>query len=67
MPRRSPADWPVRVVPLSEDRPDLSATTTPEQRLAMVWELTVEAWAWAGLPIPDYPRSAMPVVRRPLR
>jgi hypothetical protein len=65
---RSPrADWPIRVVSPSEDSPDLSASTTPEQRLAMVWELTKEAWAWAGLAIPDYPRAETPIARRPLR
>jgi len=55
------------VVPLSEDRADLSASTTPEQRLAMVWELTKEAWAWARLPLPAYDRSTIPVTTRSLR
>jgi hypothetical protein len=30
---------------------DLSHTTTPAQRLAMVWELTERAWALRGEPI----------------
>lgn len=61
------ADWPIRVVSPSEDSPDLSASTTPEQRLAMVWELTKEAWAWARLPLPAYDRASIPVAMRSLR
>lgn len=40
---------------------DLSATTTAEERLAMVWTLTLEAWRLAGRELPNYERSAMPV------
>ena len=58
---------PVRVYRLGEEPgDDLSASTTPEERLAMVWELTMRAWALSGRPIPSYERSEMPVVvRRP--
>jgi hypothetical protein len=36
--------WPVRRVPLQEQgSDDLSATTTVEQRLAIVWRLTLDA------------------------
>ncbi|HEX2252972.1 MAG TPA: hypothetical protein VHQ65_06875 [Thermoanaerobaculia bacterium] len=41
---------------------DLSATTTPEERLAMVWPLTVDAWALSGREIPAYSRHEMPVL-----
>ena len=41
--------------------PDLSATTTTEERLAMMWPLACEAWSLAGRAIPDYPRDRMPV------
>jgi hypothetical protein len=45
---------------------DLSATTTPEERLAMMWPLALEAWHVAGLTLPAYPRERMPVsCRRP--
>lgn len=55
-------DWPVRVFPLGrEPGDDLSATTTPEQRLAMMWPLALEAWALTGRPMPDYARETMPV------
>ncbi len=58
--------WPVRVYRLGEEPgDDLSLSTTPEQRLAMVWDLTVSAWALSGIALPDYPRAATPVVLRP--
>jgi hypothetical protein len=31
-----------------------------------MWPLAKEAWAWAGLPLPDYPRSEAPVCKRSL-
>lgn len=55
-------DWPVSVHRLGEEPgDDLSATTTPEERLAMVWPLTLEAWRLTGRELPSYERSAMPV------
>lgn len=60
--RSDRASWPVWWFALGEEpSDDLSATTTAEQRLAMMWPLAVDAWTLAGLPIPDYPRSAAPV------
>jgi hypothetical protein len=54
--------WPLRAYPLGgEPGDDLSATTTAEERLAMMWPLAVEAWTLAGRPMPDYSRSEMPV------
>ena len=44
-----------------EPGPDLRSTTTPEERLAMMWPLAREAWTLAGRAIPDYPRHGMPV------
>lgn len=54
--------WPVSVHRLGEEPgDDLSATTTAEERLAMVWPLTLEAWRLAGRELPAYERSEMPV------
>lgn len=39
---------------------DLSASTTVEERLAMMWELALASWSLAGLPLPSYSRSDMP-------
>ena len=66
--RTARAQWPVRKF-LLEDAPgpDLSTTTTAEERLAMMWPLACEAWSLAGHAIPDYPRDRMPVrVIRPV-
>ena len=45
---------------------DLSATTTVEQRLEMVVELSRRMWELTGQPVPSYTRSTMPVVVRRL-
>ncbi len=54
--------WIVRKYALGhEPGDDLSASTTAEERLAMMWPLAVEAWALSGAGIPDYDRRAAPV------
>ena len=40
---------------------DLSATTTAEDRIAMMWPLAVEAWSLTGRPMPEYERHNAPV------
>jgi len=57
----------VRVIPRDEETSDLRAETTAEQRIAMVWELTLAAWELRGERVPDYPRAETPVVLRSLR
>ena len=57
--RQARKDWPVVVRRLGDEEP--VDETTPEQRIAMMWELVVQAWAIAGKPIPDYDRAHMPV------
>jgi hypothetical protein len=58
--------WPVRFYRLgAEPGDDLSETTSAEERLAMMWPMTLEAWALSGLPVPDYPRGETPVSLRP--
>lgn len=54
--------WPLRVYRLGEEPgDDLSSTTTTEERLAMVWPLTLEAWETAGRPLPSYTRAETPI------
>ena len=67
--RRARADWPVRKFQLGEEPPDDFSAYTVEERLAMTWRMTLDAWASAGLPLPDYSRSEMPVrvLRRPAK
>ncbi len=57
------ANWPVRVV-RREEEDAAEDPTTPEQRLAMMWELAQQAWALAGLPMPHCDRSGAPIVKR---
>jgi hypothetical protein len=54
----------VRVFQLGhEPGDDLSASTTAEERLAMVATLTLEAWSLSGRRLPDYTRAETPVAR----
>ncbi len=54
--------WSVRKYRLGEEpSDDLSDTTTAEERLQMMWRLTVDAWALSGKRLPDYDRSKAPV------
>jgi hypothetical protein len=57
----------VHVHRLGEEPPDdLSALTTPEERLAMMELLALEAFALWGRPLPSYGRGESPVVLRRL-
>lgn len=54
--------FPVRIFRLGEEPgDDLRDVTTPEERIAMMWPLAVEAWRLSGRPMPDYARSETPV------
>jgi hypothetical protein len=60
--------WPVRRYRLGEEPgDDLSATTTPEERLRMLGALSAEAWALTGKAVAKYARHDIPIVRRPWR
>jgi len=55
---------PIRVLRLGEE--PVEVTTTPAERLAMIWPLTVRAWQLAGRELPRIPREEIPVrVLRP--
>lgn len=55
--------WTARVYRLGDEpTEDLSAITTAEQRLKMVWELTARMWTLTGRPLPSCARSEIPVV-----
>lgn len=56
------AAWSVQVLHLEADaQDDLSAFTTPEARLGMMWPLALEAWGLAERPLPTYKRAHLPV------
>jgi hypothetical protein len=60
--RATRASWPIRRYRLGEEPgDDLSASTTAEERLAMVWPLTLDAWAMAGKALPTYTRGETPI------
>jgi hypothetical protein len=60
--RAARASWPGLKTTLTESpgAEDLRDTTTAEQRVAMMWELTAGAWALTGRPVPSYTRAEMP-------
>jgi hypothetical protein len=65
-PRDERANWPVRLYRLGEEPPDdQSLLNTPEQRLAMMWELALGAWSLGARPLPTYAREETPVACRP--
>jgi hypothetical protein len=33
---------------------------TPEERLASMWQLALDAWSYTGNPLPSYDRAAIP-------
>jgi hypothetical protein len=56
----------VRVLKLQEqDKYDDLRSTTPAQRLEMMWQLTLDAWAFKGEPISedDLQRNVVRVIR----
>ncbi|MCC6133035.1 MAG: hypothetical protein IT186_24150 [Acidobacteria bacterium] len=55
---RARAHWVIRRIPLRAEggTDDLSAFTTPEERLAMMWRLALDAFKV----VPDYKREAAP-------
>lgn len=54
--------WMVRLCRLGEgSSDDLSAFTTPEERLKMMWPLAIEAWRLSGGSLPTYERGQAPV------
>ena len=63
--RSQPTDrrhWPVRLFTLeSQPGNDLSAETTAEERLEMMWPLALEAWSLSSAVLPDYSRPETPV------
>jgi hypothetical protein len=59
--RRARATWPVARYRLGEEPPDdLSDSTTPSERIAMMWPLAQTAWRLAGKAVPGYDRSNLP-------
>ncbi len=58
--RRARKHWPISVVSVADAVDDLSATTTAEARLAMMWPLAIEAFSLSQKTIPTYDRRHAP-------
>lgn len=68
MPHPDRRHWPIRIFRLGEEPgDDLSNCTTAAERLAMVEELSVRAWALTGRPRPSLARHALPILVRRIR
>lgn len=66
--REARASMSIRVFRLGEEPgDDLSECTTPEERIAMMWPLAVDAWTSGGRRLPQYSRDRMPgrIIRTP--
>ena len=55
-------NWPGLKTTLEQakEADDLRATTTMEERLGMMWRLTLNAWAMSSQVLPTYTRMQMP-------
>lgn len=59
--RKARAGWPIRKVGLrDEELTDPRDSSTVDERLALVWTLTMQQWAFSGREIPRYARAEMP-------
>ena len=63
--RAARAAWPIARYRLGHEPAGAPCAIAVEERLAAVWRLTRELWAFSGRALPVYERSAMPgIVRR---
>jgi hypothetical protein len=59
--RRARRAWPIRSVPLGhEELVDDRDESSVDERLALVWTLTRQLWAFTRRPFPAYSRSETP-------
>jgi hypothetical protein len=55
------AKWPGKKTRLGEeDESVVPSGASPSECVAMVWQLTLDAWAMMEKPIPTYTRAKMP-------
>lgn len=54
-------NWPVNAVSSTlDDEISLARATTSAERLAMMWQISHDAWVLTGKGFPDYQRHNMP-------
>jgi hypothetical protein len=58
--------WFIQKGRLGDERLENRSSLTPEERLALVWPLTVQAWAFGGVDVAEsrLPRHLMHITRR---
>lgn len=54
------AGWSVRKFTLATEETDDLSALTPSERIALVWRLTQDAWAFKAEPMPTYSRHDIP-------
>ena|SRR5437773_10390561 len=60
--RMTRASWPIKRFRLGEEPlEDMSAVTTPVERIAMMWPLAQSAWRLSGRRLPPYRRDVVPL------
>jgi hypothetical protein len=59
--RLARANWPIRKVALEDEGgDDPRDVSTVDERVALVWQLTREAWSLQGREMPSYRRAETP-------
>lgn len=57
---RARAGWSLTRIRLGDEPGDVLEGVAPAECVAMVWQLTLDAWASSGRRIPDYERTESP-------
>jgi len=59
--KRARAKWPGALTTLArQSDAAIVRHGTPGERVAMVWQVTLDVWASSGRPLPSYERANMP-------
>jgi hypothetical protein len=60
--RQARANWPIRKYKLGEEPPDDLSHLSPDERVSLLFDLSISAWLLAGNELPRLPRSQWPGV-----
>jgi len=60
--RKARANWPIRKYKLGEEPPDDLSHLSPDERVSLLFDLSVSAWLLAGNELSTLPRSQWPGV-----
>ena len=64
--RQARANWPVCKFRLGDEPLDDVSHLSPNERVSLLFDVSMTAWRTSGKPLPDLPRSQWPgtVIRR---